>query len=229
VVRLPCCYLPNDDRRSIASEPMTRAAAGLPDAGFVFCAFNNLLKVTPAIFDVWMRLLRDVSGAVLWLRAGAPEARRNLEEAARQRGVDPARLVFAAPVAAPEGHLARHRLADLFLDTAPYNGHSTACDALWAGLPVLTCRGRGFAGRVGASLLLAAGLAPLIAEDLDGYSRLALALAQEPTRLQGMRESLMRRREAGTLFNTAEYCRHLEAALTAMADRHQRGLPPAPF
>ena len=114
VVRLPCCYLPNDDRRPIASEPVTRAAAGLPDTGFVFCAFNNLLKVTPAIFDVWMRLLREVSGAVLWLRAGAPEARRNLEEAARQGGVDPARLVFAGPVASLEGHLARHRLADLF-------------------------------------------------------------------------------------------------------------------
>jgi predicted O-linked N-acetylglucosamine transferase (SPINDLY family) len=229
VVRLPCCYLPNDDRRRIASHPLTRAEAGLPDAGFVFCAFNNLLKITPAIFDVWMRLLREVSGSVLWLRAGAPEARRNLESAARQRGVDPARLVFAGPVVSMEAHLARHRLADLFLDTLPYNGHSTACDALWAGLPVLTCRGRSFASRVGASLLQAAGLAVLIADDLAGYARLALALAQEPTRLEGMRENLLRQRSAGTLFNTAEYCRHFEAALTAMADRHQAGLPPAPF
>lgn len=229
VVRLPCCYLPNDDRRCIASHPLTRVAAGLPDAGFVFCAFNNLLKITPAIFDVWMRLLREMSGAVLWLRASAPEARRNLEEAARQRGVDPSRLVFAGPIASTEVHLARHRLADLFLDTVPYNGHSTTCDALWAGLPVLTCRGRSFASRVGASLLQAADLPELIADSLDGYARLALALAQDPTRLDGMREKLMRQRAAGTLFNTTEYCRHFEAGLSAMADRYQRGLPPAPF
>ncbi len=229
VVRLTCCYLPNDDRRCIASHPLTRAEAGLPEAGLVFCAFNNPLKITPALFDVWMRLLREVSGSVLWLRAGAPEARRNLEEAARQRGVDPSRLVFADPVASMEVHLARHRLADLFLDTVPYNGHSTACDALWAGLPVLTCRGRSFASRVGASLLQAADLPELIADTLDGYARLALALAQEPTRLDGMREKLTSQRAAGTLFNTAEYCRHLEAAFTAMVDRHQRGLPPAPF
>ena len=229
VVRLPCCYLPNDDRRGIALHPLTRAAAGLPEAGFVFCAFNNPLKITPAIFDVWMRLLREVSGAVLWLRAGVPEARRNLERAARECGVDSSRLVFAGPVESMEAHLARHRLADLFLDTVPYNGHSTACDALWAGLPLLTCRGRSFASRVGASLLQSADLAELIADTLDGYARLALALAQDPTRLDGMREKLARQRHAGALFNTAQYCRHFETALTAMADRHRRGLPPAPF
>jgi predicted O-linked N-acetylglucosamine transferase (SPINDLY family) len=230
VVRLPCCYLPNDDRRGIAAEPLTRAGAGLPEGGFVFCAFNNVLKITPAIFDVWMRLLREVSGAaVLWLRAGAPEARRNLEAAARRHGVDPSRLVFAGPVESMELHLARHRLADLFLDTVPYNGHSTAADALWAGLPVLTCRGRSFASRVGASLLQTADLAELITDSLDGYERLALALAREPRRLDAMRENLIAQRSAGTLFNTAEYCRHFEAALMAMAERHRRGLPPAPF
>ncbi|MGA2399418.1 MAG: tetratricopeptide repeat protein [Steroidobacteraceae bacterium] len=229
VVRLPCCYLPNDDRRRIASHSSTRTRAGLPEAGLVFCAFNNLLKITPAIFDVWMRLLRDVNGSVLWLREGAPEARRNLEEAARRRGVDPSRLVFAGPVESMEAHLARHRLADLFLDTLPYNGHSTACDALWAGLPVLTCRGRSFASRVGASLLQAADLPELIADTLDGYERLALALARAPARLAGMREKLTSRRAAGTLFNTVEYCRHLEAAFAAMVDRHQRGLPTAPL
>jgi predicted O-linked N-acetylglucosamine transferase (SPINDLY family) len=127
-----------------------------------------------------------------------------------------------------EVHLARHRLADLFLDTVPYNGHSTVCDALWAGLPVLTCRGRSFAGRVGASLLRAANLAELIADNLDGYARLALAMAREPARLDGMRQRLSAQRSAGTLFNTAEYCRHFEAALTAMMDRHPRGLTAAP-
>jgi predicted O-linked N-acetylglucosamine transferase (SPINDLY family) len=180
VVRLPCCFFPNDDRRGIASHPLTRAEAGLPEAAFVFCAFNNALKITPAIFDVWMRLLREAGGAVLWLRAGVPEARRNLEEAARQRGVDPSRLVFAGPVKSTETHLARHRLADVFLDTAPYNGHSTVCDALWSGLPVLTCRGRSFASRVGASLLHDADLPELIADDVDEYARLAIALAREP-------------------------------------------------
>ncbi len=227
--RLACCYLPNDDRRGIASHPLTRSGAGLPQAGFVFCAFNNLLKITPAVFDVWMRLLKEVSGAVLWLRAGAPEARRNLEAAACQRGVDPSRLVFAGAIESIELHLARHRLADLFLDTFPYNGHSTACDALWAGLPVLTCRGRSFASRVGASLLHDADLPELITENIDEYARLAVALARGPTRLDVMRANLMRQRAAGTLFNTEEYCRHFEAALTAMSERHLRGLPPAPF
>ncbi len=229
VVRLPCCCLPSDDRRSIASQAVTRAEAGLPEAGFVFCAFNNPLKITPAIFDVWMRLLGEVNGAVLWLRAGAPEARRNLERAAQQRGIDPSRLVFAGPLASPEAHLARHRLADLFLDTVPYNGHSTVGDALWAGLPVLTCRGRSFASRVGMSLLQDAELPELITDSLDEYARRALALAREPTRLDGIRERLTAQRVAGKLFDTAQYCRHLEAALSAMMDRHRRGLPPAPF
>jgi protein O-GlcNAc transferase len=227
VARLPCCYLPNDDRRAAAF--VTRAELGLPEAAWVFCAFNNPLKITPAIFDVWMRLLREVGSALLWLRAGAPEARRNLEQAARERGVDPSRLVFAGPVESMAVHLGRHRLADLFLDTHPYNGHSTACDALWAGLPVLTCRGRSFASRVGASLLQAADLPELIADSLEAYARLALTLAREPARLGGMREKLTRRRAAGTLFDTADYCRHFEAALTTMADRQRRGLPPQPI
>jgi predicted O-linked N-acetylglucosamine transferase (SPINDLY family) len=227
VVRLPGCYLPNDDRRPIAPAPPTRAAADLPDRGFVFCAFNNPLKITPSIFDVWMGLLREVSGAVLWLRTGAPEARRNLEEAARQRGVEPARLVFAGLAESMDEHLARHRLADLFLDTFPYNGHTTVCDALWAGLPVVTCSGRSFASRVGASLLQAAGLSDLIVHDFAGYARLALGLTREPARLDSLRERLMKLRETGALFPTAQYCRDLEAAFCAMMDRCRRGLPPA--
>ncbi len=228
VVRLPGCYLPNDDRRTIPSEPLTREEVGLPAEGFVFCAFNNPLKITPSVFDVWMRLLREVGGAVLWLRAGAPEARRNLEESARQRGVVPSRLVFAGPVPSMAGHLARHRLADLFLDTFPYNGHTTAGDALWAGLPVLTCSGRGFASRVGASLLRCAGVPDLIAEDLDGYFRLALTFARDPARLRVFRDQLVTQRNASGLFNTAQYCNHLESALKVIADRSRRGLPPAP-
>lgn len=228
VARLSCCYLPNDDQRSIASESLTRARAGLPESGLVFCAFNNLLKITPAVFDVWMHVLREASGAVLWLREGAPEARLNLQNAARERGIEPCRLVFAGPMPA-ELHLARHQLADLFLDTLPYNGHSTVCDALWAGLPVLTCRGRSFASRVGASLLEFVGLPEMIAATLDEYAHSALSLAREPARLQDIRQRLVRQRTAGTLLNTAEYCRHFEATLQSMADRQRRGLPPAHF
>ena len=181
----------------------------------MFCAFNNPLKITPTMFDLWMGLLAEVSDSLLWLRAGVPEARRNLEQAARSRGVDPSRLVFAGPIESTELHLARHRLADLFLDTFPYNGHSTACDALWAGLPLLTCRGRSFASRVGASLLQAADLPELITDAPQAYWRLALALAREPGRLRIMREKLTRLRAAGRLFDTAQYCRRFEAALTA--------------
>jgi protein O-GlcNAc transferase len=221
VERLPGCYLPSDDGRRIAAPPATRAELGLPEAGLVFCAFNNPLKITPAIFDVWMQLLRELDGAVLWLREGVPEARGNLERAARLRGVDASRLVFAGPLASQEAHLARHRSADLFLDTFPYNGHSTACDALWAGLPVVTCRGRSFASRVGASLLEAAGLPASIADTLEGYGRLALRVAREPAMLDAMRETLARRRAEGTLFNTTDYCAHFEAALIRMTRRGQ--------
>lgn len=224
VARLPCCYLPNDDRRPVGS--VTRAEVGLPEGSLVFCAFNNVLKITPAIFDVWMRLLHEADGAILWLRAGAPEARRNLEQAARERGVDVSRLVFADPVESMAVHLARHRLADLFLDTHPYNAHSTACDALWTGLPVLTCRGRSFASRVGASLLQAAGLPELIADTLEDYLHLALTLARAPARLRDMREKLTRQRAAGALLGTADYCRQFETLLMTMADRHGRSLPP---
>ncbi len=229
VVPLPHCFLPNDNRRAIAALPLAREEAGLPAGGVVFCAFNNSLKITPDVFGVWMGLLRQLPHAVLWLRAGAPEARLHLEQAAERSGVDRARLVFAAAVPSMELHLARHRLADLFLDTLPYNGHTTACDALWAGLPVLTCRGGSFAGRVGASLLEAVGMPELIAENLENYASLALALARDPARLADLRERLAQHRETWPLFDTLRYCRHLESALSAMMERHRCGLPPAAF
>ena len=179
VVRLPHCCLPTDDRRSIAAEPPTRAAAGLPPTGFVFCAFNNAAKITRDLFAVWMRLLQAVPGSVLWLRTPGEDARGNLQREARQLGIEPQRLVFADAVPMEE-HLARQRLADLFLDTLPYNAHATACDALWAGLPVLTCRGKSFAGRVGASLLLALGLVELVAESIEDYQARALEFGATP-------------------------------------------------
>jgi protein O-GlcNAc transferase len=229
VVRLPHCFLPTDDRRSIAGEAATRAAAGLPAHGFVFCAFNNPVKITPEVFGMWLRLLRELAGSVLWLRADTPDARANLSDTARRQGVEPARLVFAPAISRMESHLARYRLADLFLDTQPYNAHATACDALWAGLPVLTCRGRSFAGRVGASLLTALGLPELVAESLQEYERLALDLARDPPRLAGLRARLERLRHASPVFDTTQYCRHLESAYTTMWGRVRAGLPPEGF
>jgi protein O-GlcNAc transferase len=229
VARLPDCYLPNDEGRSVGRETLTRSDAHLPESGFVFCAFNNPVKITPAVFAVWMELLRQVPGSVLWLRAGVPEARRNLERAAERQGIAPARLVFAAAVDSIESHLARHRLADLFLDTLPYNGHTTTCDALWSGLPVLTCSGRSFASRVGKSALQALGLPELITDNVESYAQAALALARDPSRLSGIRERLAEQRRTSTLFDTARYCRRLEAAYVTMMQRLRAGLAPASF
>ena len=227
VVYLPDSYQPNDRQRPIAETP-TRAEAGLPETGFVFCSFNNNYKITPGIFDIWMRLLRRVEGSVLWLLAGNSASIRNLRREAEARGVAPGRLVFAPRASLPE-HLARHRLADLLLDTVPCNAHTSASDALWAGLPVLTCPGEAFASRVAASLLHAIGLPELVAPTLDAYEALALTLAQDPGRLAALKAKLARQIDTAPLFDTARFCRYLEAAYEAMLRRHQQGLPPAGF
>jgi protein O-GlcNAc transferase len=229
VVRLRHCFLPTDDRRAIAGGTPSRAAVGLPASGFVFCAFNNPAKITPEIYAIWLRLLEDTPGAVLWLRADVPEARENLLRAAQAQQIDPARVIFAPALQVMESHLARYRVADLFLDTLPYNAHATACDALWAGLPVLTCRGRSFAGRVGASLLNTLGLPELVVDDLPSYERTAQDLARDPKRLQDMRARLERARARTPLFDTRAYCRRLEAAFAMMYDRSQAGLAPVGF
>lgn len=215
VVRLPRCVLPNDDQRPIAAAP-SRESAGLPAHGFVFCAFTNGYKINPPVFDVWMRLLREIPGSVLWLRAAAT-AESNLVREAAARGIDASRLVFAPHVASMAEHLGRHRLADLYLDTSPYNAHSTACDALWAGVPVLTCTGRTMAARVATSVLTTAGLPELIAKDLAEYESRALQLAREPERLARLRQRLAEQRSP--LFDTAVYCRNLEQAYAQMAAR----------
>jgi predicted O-linked N-acetylglucosamine transferase (SPINDLY family) len=227
IVRLPHCCLPTDDGRPMAAEPPTRAAAGLPPAGFVYCAFNGTAKITRDMFRCWLRLLAHVPGSVLWLRAPGAAARENLQREARALGLDPDRLVFADAVASMASHLARHRLADLFLDTLPYNAHATACDALWAGLPVLTCRGRSFAGRVGTSLLQAVGLGELVAESMQEYEAKALEFAQQPGKLAAIKATLAARRTTHPLFDTDLYTRHLEAAYVSMTLRQRRGLPPA--
>jgi protein O-GlcNAc transferase len=214
IIALPNCFFPSDSSRIIGIAP-SRAEAGLPKDGFVFCCFNNNFKLTAPVFTLWLRLLAALPASVLWLKQPGETAKANLQQAARAQGVDPQRLVFAAP-APLEVHLARHRLADLFLDTLPYNAHATAGDALWAGLPVLTCRGTAFAGRVAASLLTAAGLPELIAETAEEYEALALALARDPALMTTLREKLAAGRATAPLFDTTRVARDLEAAYLRM-------------
>jgi predicted O-linked N-acetylglucosamine transferase (SPINDLY family) len=228
IVQLPHSYQVNDTRRRIAERAPTRVEAGLPDQSFVFCSFNNNWKIAPEVFDVWMRLLLATPGSVLWLLRDNDAAGRNLRAEAARRDVDPARLIFAERLL-PEEHLARHRLADLFLDTLPCNAHTTASDALWAGLPVLTCPAGAFAGRVAASLVQAAGLPELIAPDLAAYEALALGLAREPAALAEIKAKLARNRDACPLFDAARSARHIEAAYTTMWQTWQRGEPPSSF
>lgn len=228
VVRLPDCYQPNDRQRAIAEATPTRTGCGLPEDGFVFCCFNSAYKLTPALFDGWARILAAVPGSVLWLYAGNAQVTVNLRREGEARGIDPHRLVFAQPLPHAE-HLARHRLADLFLDTLPYNAHTTASDALWAGLPVLTRRGTTFAGRVAASLLRAAGLPELIVDGQEAYEAEAVALARSSGRLRDLRQRLARDRPVCPLFDTPRFTRHLETAYRAMWDIHRAGGAPRPI
>ena len=222
IVHLPDCFQPNDTKRLISNLTPTRAECGLPEQGFVFCSFNNTYKITPEFFDIWMRLLTAVPGSVLWLLEANDLVKENLRTEAIKRGVEPGRLIFAQRESSPE-HLARHRLADLFLDTLPYNAHTTASDALWAGLPVLTCAGNTFAGRVAGSLLQAVGLPELITFSPAAYETLALRLAREPALLQGLRHKLLGNRLNAPLFDIARYTRHYEAALTQMWETWANG------
>jgi protein O-GlcNAc transferase len=228
IVHLPDSYLVNDAKRPIAAQTPTREEVGLPAEGFVFCSFNNCYKITPPIFDIWMRLLRQIKGSVLWLLSDRATAETNLRREAAARGVDPSRLVFARRVPLQD-HLARHRLANLFLDTLPYNAHTTAADALWVGLPVVTCCGHSFAGRVAASLLRAIGMPDLITHDLEAYEKLAVRLASEPSVLDELRERLRANRLSYPLFDTDRYRRHIETAYARMWEYWQRGEGAASF
>jgi protein O-GlcNAc transferase len=228
IVQLPDCYQVNDRQRVIAATTPTRRAAGLPDQGFVFCCFNKNYKITAPMFDVWMRLLQSVPGSVLWLLRENAGAEANLRGAARAGGIDPTRLVFAGRLTVGE-HLARHRLADLFLDTLPYNAHTTASDALWAGLPVLTCQGDAFAARVASSLLAAVGLPELVTTNIVAYEALALSLAQDTARLGAIRAKLARHRDTHPLFDTDRFRRHVEAAYFRMWETWLRGDAPQAF
>jgi predicted O-linked N-acetylglucosamine transferase (SPINDLY family) len=203
-------FFVTDTGRQAAAIP-SRADAGLPDTAVVFCGFNYVMKFTADNFARWMRILERVPGSVLWLREAGDAAVANLRRAAESLGVAPERLVFAGHVA-PEVHLARHALADLFLDILPYNAHATACDALWAGLPVLTCPGNSFSGRVAASLLHAVGMPELIAQTAQDYEAMAVALAHDRPRLGALKQKLLTARTSAPLFNTALFARDLEAA-----------------
>jgi tetratricopeptide (TPR) repeat protein len=224
VVWMPHSYQANDDRQPIAAAAPSRAAQGLPERGFVFCCFNRSYKIERAMFGAWMRILGAVSGSVLWLLPTHPATTANLRAAAQAAGVDPQRLVFASRHPKPE-HLARHALADLFLDTYTYNAHTTGSDALWAGVPMLTLSSDSFAGRVGASLLRAVGLPELVATTLADYERTAIELSADRPRLAALRARLAENRLTMPLFRTADYARQLEAAYQSMHARER----PEPF
>jgi protein O-GlcNAc transferase len=228
VIYLPDTYQVNDSLRRIATRTPTRAELGLPETGFVFCSFNNSYKITPSLFALWMRLLHRVEGSVLWLLEGDVPAPGNLRREAANCGIAPDRLVFA-PKLKLEEHLARHRRADLFLDTLPCNAHTTASDALWAGLPVLTCLGTTFAGRVAGSLLHAIGLPELVTRSLDEYETQARKLATDAALLAEIQQKLSRHRASFPLFDTDRFRRHIEAAYSQMWERYSRGQPPASF
>jgi predicted O-linked N-acetylglucosamine transferase (SPINDLY family) len=226
VVYLPHSYMPNDPKRIISDRLFDRAKLGLPQSGFVFCCFNNSYKLNPSIFDRWMSILYKVEGSVLWLSDNNLTAVANLKREASIRGVNPERLVFAKRMPLLSDHLARHPLADLFLDTLPCNAHATTCDALWAGLPVLTCIGDAFAGRVAASLLTAIDLPELITSTPQQYETIAIELANNPVKLQNITRKLAKNRLTAPLFNIQLYTKHIEAAYAAMYDRYQADLPP---
>ncbi len=228
IVQLPHCYQPNDRQRIVAVSLPTRKDCGLPEDGFVFCSFNNTYKITPDVFDIWMRLLRTTPGSVLWLLASNDLVAANLAREAAARGIAEDRLIFA-PFVDSGQHIARMVLADLFLDTVPVNAHTTASEALWVGLPVLTCRGETFAGRVASSLLQAIDLPELVTEDLAAYERMARRLSQEPDLLGGLRARLTANRLTAPLFDAVRYVSGLEAALAHMVAQYEAGLPPSAF
>jgi len=218
-------YQANDSARRASDRAFTREEVGLTAAQFVYCCFNTSYKITPATFSAWMRILARVPRSVLLLQAASDTVERNLKAEARLRDVDPVRLVFAPRLDFAD-YLSRLSVADLFLDTLPYNAGATASDALWAGLPVLTCRGETFAGRMGASLLTAMGMRELIAPDLEAYEDLAVALATDPVRLERIRRELIAGRDAAALFDSATFTRHLEAGYAAICERALQGLSP---
>jgi predicted O-linked N-acetylglucosamine transferase (SPINDLY family) len=219
IVYLPHSFQVNDSKRKISDKVFTRQDLGLPDSGFVFCCFNNNYKILPQTFDSWMRLLKSVNGSVLWLYVEQATAKKNLQKEAEVRGVDPNRLVFATRMNG-EDHLARHRVADLFLDTLPFNAGATASTALWSGLPILTLIGKSFTARYAASLLNAMNLSELVTETQDQYEARAIELANDPAKLAQIKTKLHLNLQSSPLFNGKLFATHIEAAYEEMYRRH---------
>jgi predicted O-linked N-acetylglucosamine transferase (SPINDLY family) len=228
VVRLPCCYQPNDRRRPSEPTALARDACGLPDTGFVFCCFNQSYKIEPTLFALWMRLLAQLPDSVLWLLEENRWARENLRKEAEGAGVAAQRLVFA-PLRPRAEHLARYDLADLVLDTFPYTSHTTGSDALWRGCPMVSLIGETFASRVAASLLANAGLESLIASSYAQYEALALELARDRPRLGALRRRLREQRDSLPLFDSPRFTRSLEDAYRTLWQRYRDGVAPGAF
>jgi protein O-GlcNAc transferase len=228
IVRLPHTYQVTDDRRIESGQTWSRAQAGLPPEGLLLAALHQTYKLNPVVFDIWMRLLHRLPGATLWLFDKNLGAVRQLRHEAAARGIDPRRLVFAPEISQAE-HLSRLRLADLLLDTWPYSSHTTASDALWVGVPVVALRGRGFAARVSASIVSAAGLADLVVGSLEDYEALITRICTEPGRLTTLRRRVESSVRASPLFDTAGFTRALETCFERMYERYRAGLPPGPL
>jgi predicted O-linked N-acetylglucosamine transferase (SPINDLY family) len=230
VVCLPYSWFSSDTSRQVSERQFTRGELGLPEEGVVYCSFNNAYKINPQMFDVWMRILLQVPGSVLWLQGGGQEkVKENLSKEASARGVDPTRLVFAVKIESMADHLARHRAADVFLDTLPFNAQTTAVDALWAGLPVLTCLGESAIGRVAGSVLMALGMDELVTKDWQGYEAQAVRIGLESGYAKSLKDKLERNRKEAPLFDTARLTRHMESAYEQMHERVRQGLGPQGF
>jgi predicted O-linked N-acetylglucosamine transferase (SPINDLY family) len=225
IAYMPDSYQANDSKRIISEKQFIRSELGLPEKGFVYCCFNNNYKITPETFNCWMRILKAVEGSVLWLIQDNDSAEKNLKAEALKRGISPSRIIFANRLPLPE-HLARHKVADLFLDTLPYNAHTTASDALWAGLPVLTLLGNTFPGRVAASLLHAVGLPELVTKRPQEYEQRAIELAHDPLTLKNFKDRLVANRLTKPLFDTALFTKNLESLYRQMVRRYESHLPP---
>jgi predicted O-linked N-acetylglucosamine transferase (SPINDLY family) len=228
IVQLPYCFWPAD-AKPVQPAPVLRAEAGLPEDAFVFCCFNASHKIRPALFDSWMRILRDVPKSVLWVRDASATVNERLRRQARRRGVADSRILFAGRIEDLSRHLGRQRLADLFLDTFPYNAHVTAIDALGAGLPLLTLQGKSFVSRVAASFLINLDLPELVTTTLSSYEEMAIALAKNPARLAAIRRRLQDAKATSILFDAASFARTIEAAFERMQHRHEGGEGPAGF
>lgn len=226
IIHLPHSFMPNDNKRHVVDQPLNKSAYNLPQDSFVFCCFNNQYKITPPVLDRWAQIMLNVEKSVLWLSASHPDAMLNLRKEARKRGVNADRIIFASHAPTQADYLTRLAHSDLFLDTLPYNAHSTGCDALWAGVPILTLQGEGFTGRVASSLLAAVGLPELIASSEREYIDLAISLATDPARMGQLRKKLEANRFTAPLFDTPRYARNFEAGLAAALERYRDNLSP---